>query len=388
MIRNRKLKMGMVGGGSGAFIGGIHRMAAQLDGQIELVCGVFSSAPEKSISFGKEIYLNDQRLYRTFDEMMVTEASLPEKERMDFVSIVTQNDLHFAPAISALNNDFPVIIDKPLCYTLEEARKLRTKVNITGLPFALTYTYAYYPMLVQAKVMVNNQEIGKVRKVMVEYPQGWLSDKLESTGQKQALWRSDPEKAGISNCFGDIGTHCGFLAEYISGLKITEVLAGLNVFVPGRNLDDDADVLFKMEQGVKGVISASQVAQGDENNLKFRIYGEKGGLEWSNTDHNTLLVKKQGRPTQIFRSGVDNSYLHEETHMNMRTPSGHPEGYIEAFANIYRYFSEDVRQYRANSSKDRDHKYPNIDDGFKGMALVDAVVASSLDGNIWKKIEV
>ena len=387
MIRNRKLKMGMVGGGSGAFIGGIHRMAAQLDGQIELVCGVFSSDSEKSIAFGKEIYLNDQRLYRTFDEMMASEASLPEKERIDFVSIVTQNDLHFAPAISALNHDFPVIIDKPLCFTLDEAKKLRTKVKITGLPFALTYTYAYYPMLVQAKAMVNNLEIGKIRKVMVEYPQGWLSDKLESTGQKQAVWRSDPQKAGISNCFGDIGTHCGYLAEYISGLRITEVLAGLNVFVPGRSLDDDSDVLFKMEQGVKGVISASQVAQGDENNLRFRIYGEKGALEWSNNDHNTLLVKKQGSPTQIFRSGVDNSYLHEETHLNMRTPSGHPEGYIEAFANIYRYFSEDVRQYRADPTKDRIYKYPDIDDGFKGMALIDAVVASSTNGNIWEKIE-
>ena len=387
MIRNRKLKMGMVGGGSGAFIGGIHRMAAQLDGQIELVCGVFSSDSEKSIAFGKEIYLNDQRLYRTFDEMMASEASLPEKERIDFVSIVTQNDLHFAPAISALNHDFPVIIDKPLCFTLDEPKKLRTKVKITGLPFALTYTYAYYPMLVQAKAMVNNLEIGKIRKVMVEYPQGWLSDKLESTGQKQAVWRSDPQKAGISNCFGDIGTHCGYLAEYISGLRITEVLAGLNVFVPGRSLDDDSDVLFKMEQGVKGVISASQVAQGDENNLRFRIYGEKGALEWSNNDHNTLLVKKQGSPTQIFRSGVDNSYLHEETHLNMRTPSGHPEGYIEAFANIYRYFSEDVRQYRADPTKDRIYKYPDIDDGFKGMALIDAVVASSTNGNIWEKIE-
>ena len=387
MIRNRKLKMGMVGGGSGAFIGGIHRMAAQLDGQIELVCGVFSSDSEKSIAFGKEIYLNDQRLYRTFDEMMASEASLPEKERIDFVSIVTQNDLHFAPAISALNHDFPVIIDKPLCFTLDEAKKLRTKVKITGLPFALTYTYAYYPMLVQAKAMVNNLEIGKIRKVMVEYPQGWLSDKLESTGQKQAVWRSDPQKAGISNCFGDIGTHCGYLAEYISGLRITEVLAGLNVFVPGRSLDDDSDVLFKMEQGVKGVISASQVAQGDENNLRFRIYGEKGALEWSNNDHNTLLVKKQGSPTQIFRSGVNNSYLHEETHLNMRTPSGHPEGYIEAFANIYRYFSEDVRQYRADPTKDRNYKYPDIDDGFKGMALIDAVVASSTNGNIWEKIE-
>ena len=387
MISNRKLKMGMVGGGSGAFIGGIHRMAAQLDGQIELVCGVFSSDSEKSISFGREIDLNDQRLYRTFDEMMVCEASLPEEERIDFVSIVTQNNLHFAPAISALNHNFPVIIDKPLCFTLNEAKKLRTKVKTTGLPFALTYTYAYYPMLIQAKAMVNNLEIGKIRKVMVEYPQGWLSEKLESTGQKQAVWRSDPQKAGKSNCFGDIGTHCGYLAEYISGLRITEVLSGLNVFVPGRSLDDDADVLFKMEQGVKGVISASQVAQGDENNLKFRIYGEKGALEWSNNDHNTLLVKKQGMPTQIFRSGLDNSYLHDETHLNMRTPSGHPEGYIEAFANIYKYFSEDVKKYRADPTKARNHKYPNIDDGFRGMALVDAVVKSSDEGNIWKKIE-
>ncbi len=384
---DRKLKMGMVGGGSGAFIGGIHRMGAQLDGQIELVCGVFSSNSEQSISFGKEIYLDEDRLYKTFDEMMACEARLPKEQRMDFVSIVTQNNLHFAPAMSALNHGFPVVIDKPLCFTMDEARELRSKVKATGLPFGLTYTYAYYPMLIQAKAMVKNLEIGKIRKVMVEYPQGWLSDKLESTGQKQASWRSDPQKAGISNCFGDIGTHCGHLAEYVSGLKITEVLAGLNAFVQGRTLDDDADVLFKMEQEAKGVISSSQVAQGDENNLKFRIYGEEGALEWSNTDHNTLLVKKQGKPIQIFRSGVDNAFLHEETRLNMRTPSGHPEGYIEAFANIYRYFSDDVKHFTIDPTTNRSCKYPNIDDGFKGMALVDAVVASSVDGNVWKKIE-
>ena len=387
MKTDRKLKMGMVGGGSGAFIGGIHRMAAQLDGQIELVCGVFSSDADKSIAFGKEIYLNDDRLYRTFDEMMASEARRSEEERMDFVSIVTQNNMHFAPAMSALDHGFPVIIDKPLCFTMDEAKQLRAKVKTTGLPFGLTYTYAYYPMLIQAKAMVKNHEIGKVRKIMVEYPQGWLSDKLEDTGQKQAAWRSDPQKAGISNCFGDIGTHCGHLAEYISGLKITEVLAELNAFVPGRTLDDDADVFFRMEQQAQGVISASQVAHGDENNLKFRIYGEEGALEWSNTDHNTLLVKKQGAPTQIYRAGVDHSYLHEETHLNMRTPSGHPEGYIEAFANIYRNFSDHVRQFKVHSSPDSGGTYPNIDDGFKGMALVAAVVASSANGNIWTKIK-
>ena len=386
-MSHRKLRMGMVGGGNGAFIGAIHRMAAQLDGKIELVCGAFSSDPVHSKDFGRQIYLDEKRVYATFEDMMQKEAELPEEVRMDFVSIVTQNNMHYLPAMLAISWGFPVIIDKPLCFTMTEAQALSASVKKSGLPFALTYTYAFYPMLIQARAMVKRGEIGAIRKVMVEYPQGWLSSKIEDTGQKQASWRSNPEKAGISNCFGDIGTHCAHLAEYVSGLKITEVLAELNAFVPGRKLDDDANVLFRMEEKANGVISASQVAHGEENNLKLRIYGASGGLEWNNTNLNTLFVKSHGRPTQIYRSGGDNAYLHEETHLNMRTPSGHPEGYIEAFANIYKNFASAVRSYKFGTKHDIRLEFPDIDDGFKGMAIVDAVVHSSANGNIWTKTE-
>lgn len=387
-MQHRKLRMGMVGGGRGSFIGAVHRMGANLDGQIELVCGAFSSDPQRSVKSGQDLYLPENRCYATFEEMIREEKNLPEGERMDFVSIVTPNHMHFAPAKAALEAGFPVIIDKPLTFTFEEAQELRSIVKAVKLPFAVTYTYASYPMVKQARAMVLSGEIGKVRKVMVEYPQGWLAEKLEDTDSKQASWRADPKRAGISNCFGDIGTHLANMAEYVSGLKITDVLAELNAFVPGRTLDDDANVLLKFEKGANGVLSASQVATGEENDIKIRIYGEKGGLEWDNRDLNTLLVKPHGKPVQVYRAGGNNPYLHDAALAHIRTPAGHPEGYIEAFANIYRNFSFDVRSHLGGAGeKNSFMDYPGIDEGVKGMAMIKAVVASSSNGNVWTPVE-
>jgi len=380
--------MGMVGGGSGAFIGAIHRMAAALDGQIELVCGAFSSNPELSASSGSDLYLPPNRVYGSFMEMMEKEAGLPESERMDFVSIVTPNHVHFAPAMAALEHGFPVIIDKPLAFTYDEAVQLRDKVAKTSLPFAVTYTYTGYPMVKQARAMVRKGEIGNVRKIMVEYPQGWMTEKVEDSNSKQVAWRVDPNKAGKSNCFGDIGTHAANMAEYVSGLKITDVLAELKTFVPGRILEDDANVLLHFEQGATGVLSASQVAPGEENNLKICISGDKGGLEWANRDLNTLIVKLHGKPVQFYRTGVDNAYLHEEAALHTRTPSGHPEGYIEAFANIYRNFAFAVRKHRFGVEYPSAMDFPGIQEGVKGMALINAVLKSTGEGNVWTKVEV
>jgi predicted dehydrogenase len=275
-----------------------------------------------------------------------------------------------------------------LAFNYEEAIILQKLVKETKLPFAVTYTYSAYPMVKQAKKMVEKGEIGAVRKVMVEYPQGWLTDKLEDTDQKQAAWRSDPKKAGISNCFGDIGTHCAHLAEYITGLKIEKVLSKLTTIVTGRLLDDDANVLLQFEKGASGVLSASQVATGHENDLMIRIYGEKGGLEWRNQDLNTLKVMPHGAPVRLYRTGVNHGYLHDVALAHTRTPSGHPEGYIEAFANIYRNFAFAVNQYIEGSTPDLSlMDYPGIDDGVKGMAMVHAVVKSSEDGNLWTDVK-
>jgi predicted dehydrogenase len=307
---------------------------------------------------------------------------------MDFVSIVTPNHMHHDPAVAALKAGFPVIIDKPLAYDFKQALHLRKLVSETQLPFAVTYTYTGYPMVKQARVMVQEGAIGDVRKVMVEYPQGWLATKLEATHQKQASWRSDPKQAGISNCFGDIGTHAANMAEYVSGLEITEVLSMLTAFVSGRTLDDDANVFIKLGPEANGVLSASQVATGEENDLKLRIYGSKGGLEWTNRDPNGLIFRSEGKPAQILRSGGNMTYLHEAALMHMRTPAGHPEGYIEAFANIYRNFAIDVRRHLGSEEQHNPWMdYPGIEDGVRGMALVRAVVKSSEEGNVWKAVE-
>ncbi|MGL1885763.1 MAG: Gfo/Idh/MocA family oxidoreductase [Reichenbachiella sp.] len=383
-MKNRKLRMGMIGGGQGAFIGAIHRLAANLDGQIELVCGAFSSNAQRCIDSGAEVFLPTERCYASYEDMMKTEAALPEGQRMDFVSIVTPNHLHFGPAKAALESGFPVIIDKPLSFTLDEATALQAIVEETGLPFALTHTYTGYPMIKQAKAMIRNGALGAIKKISVEYPQGWLTDKEEDSGSKQASWRTDPSRSGKSGCYGDIGTHAANMAEYVSGLNITKVLAQLTTVVEGRLLDDDATVLLEFEGGVPGLLSASQISAGEENAVKIRVYGEKGGVEWNQENNNSLIVKWHGKPSETLRAGGNHGYLTPEAIAHTRTPGGHPEGYLEAFANIYRNFATALRSHFAGEKIDATIlDYPSIADGVHGMALVDAVVESSQNGNVW-----
>jgi len=378
---NRKLRMGMVGGGSDAFIGAIHRLAAFMDGQIELVCGCFSINPEISISSGKSYFLPENRVYKTFQEMFESEVKLPEGERMDFVTIVTPNFAHFGPAMMALENGFNVVIDKPITFTLDEALQLESKLKETGLLLALTHTYSGYPAVKQARQMVAEGLLGRIRKIYVEYPQGWLASKLEDTGNAQASWRTDPKRSGKAGAMGDIGTHAHHLAEYISGLKTTELCAELNIFVPGRLLDDDGTVLLRFDNGAKGVLMASQIAVGEENALKIRVYGEKGGIEWAQQEPNTLIVKWTSKPTEIYRTGT--GFMGSAATANSRTPGGHPEGYLEAFANIYRNFSLTLRaKMNGEQPKPEWLDFPGVEDGIRGMKFIDAVVESGYNDQV------
>jgi len=375
----------MVGGGKDAFIGAIHRHAAFMDGLIELSCGALSINPEIARDSGKLLFLPEDRTYLTFDEMLEKESKLPADKRIDFVTIVTPNFAHFAPAMMALDKGFNVVIEKPITFTIDEARQLKKKVEETGLILCLTHTYSGYPMVKQAKQMVKDGVLGKVRKVWVEYPQGWLSKLSEREGNAQAAWRTDPKKSGKSGCMGDIGTHAAHLAEYITGLKITKLCADLNIMVEGRALDDDGNVLLKFENGAAGVLMASQVAAGEENALKIRVYGEKGGVEWAQHEPNTLLVKWLDQPTQILRAGGGytdrlSSYA---TH-NCRTPGGHPEGYLEAFGNIYRNFALTLSAKIDGTTPTPEMlDFPQVDEGIRGMGFIDNVVASSVSDQKW-----
>ena len=374
----------MVGGGLGAFIGAVHRMAAALDGEIELVCGAFSGNPEKSRASGEALYLPANRVYGDYEEMILREKQLPEGERMDFVSIVTPNHLHFGPAKLALENGFPVVCDKPLCFNMEEAYELQRLVRQTGLLFALTHNYTGYPMVKQARAMVRNGELGKIRKVVVEYPQGWLSTKLEDSEQKQASWRTDPQRSGIAGAMGDIGTHAENLAEYITGLRITELCADLSTFVDGRLLDDDGNVLLHFDKGAKGILHASQISAGEENALSIRVYGEKGGLEWHQMEPNSLIVRWLSQPMQVLRTGVGD--LHPEAQAHTRIPAGHPEGYLEAFANIYRNFARCLRARLQGQQPDPLYlDFPTVDDGVRGMLFIQKVVESSKSDQKWAR---
>jgi predicted dehydrogenase len=378
----RKMRMGMVGGGRGAFIGAVHRMAAALDGRIELVCGAFSSDPQRSRDSGADFHLPADRCYGTFEEMMKAEAALPPGERMDFVSIVTPNHLHFPAARCALASGFHVISDKPATFNLAEAKELGALVAKTGLLYALTHNYTGYPLVKEARDLVRSGRLGKIRKVVVEYPQGWLSTRLEESGQKQAAWRTDPARSGAAGCIGDIGTHAESLAEYITGLRLKEIAADLTTFVDGRRLDDDGNILLRFEGGAKGVLHASQISAGEENNLNIRVYGELGGLEWRQQEPNTLIVKWNDRPTEIHRTGL--GYLGASAAAHTRIPAGHPEGYLEAFANIYRNFAAHLAALldsRAPDSTALD--YPGIEDGIRGMAFIEAAVESSKHNARW-----
>lgn len=381
-MQNRKLRMGMIGGGPGAFIGAVHRIASIMDGEIELVCGTFSSDPEKSKQTGEMLYLPGSRVYGSYKEMIRSEAELPATERMDFVSIVTPNHLHFEPAKLALENGFHVVLDKPMTFNLSEALQLKEVVAQSGKIFCLTHTYTGYPMVKEARQQIASGKFGKIRKVYVEYPQGWLSTYLEGAEQKQASWRTDPAKSGIAGAMGDIGTHAFNLAEYITGLKVVKICADINSVVQGRKLDDDGAVLLNFENGASGVLFATQVAAGEENNIKIRVFGEKGGIEWKQEDANSLLVKWLDKPTEIWRTGT--GYVSSYASHNSRVPAGHPEGYLEAFANLYRNFALTVKaRLNGTEPKQEWNDFPGIEEGVRGMLFIEKVIESGSSNKKW-----
>ena len=374
-MTERVLRMGMVGGGQGAFIGDVHRLAARLDGKIDLVCGAFSRDPENCKATGQQLGLNPDRCYSDYNEMMRAEAALPEGERMDFVAIVTPNHVHFPVAKAALEAGFHVLSDKPATLNLDEVKELAKIVHAnSALAYGLTHTYLGYPLVSAARSIVAEGGIGKVRKVFVEYIQGWLAGEVDN---KQADWRTDPARSGISGCMGDIGTHAHNLAEFVTGKVMTHVAADLSIFVDGRLLDDDGSALFRMEDGVKGVLSASQVCVGKENTLSIRVYGETGGLEWYQEEPNTLIRTYTDRPTEILRAGQ--GYLPEHVQDGFRTPPGHPEGYIEAFANIYLEFAKALQTQGGVKA--------GMDAAVRGMAFVEALVESSNNNSNWTEIK-
>ena len=375
--------MGMVGGGPGAFIGNVHRIAARLDNEAELVCGAFSSSPERSRATGEELYLDPDRAYGSWREMIAAEAALPADVRMDFVSIVTPNHLHFAPARAALRAGFHVISDKPATLDAAQARELVDLVEQTGLVYGLTHNYTGYPMVKQARAMVADGHFGQIRRVLVEYPQGWLAQKLEDTGQKQAAWRHDPAKSGAAGALGDIGTHAENLASYVIGQDVTEVLCETTSFVEGRALDDDASVLMHFDGGAKGLLFCTQIAAGEENALRLRVYGETGGLEWRQMAPNTLRVTRDGGPATLYRTGVGE--LAPMTRAATRLPAGHPEAFLEAFANVYRGILQAIRVHAGEPVPPAGEllDFADVYDGLRGMRFIEATVESGRGGNTW-----
>jgi predicted dehydrogenase len=383
----RKLRMAMIGGGKDAFIGAVHRLAMNMDGLVELVAGTLSVNPEVAVDSGKALFLNDNRIYTDYKVMLEKEATMPADKRIDFVSIVTPNFVHFDPAMMALDKGFNVVIEKPITFTLEQAKQIKEKLTATGLTLLLCHTYTGYPMVKQAKQLLKAGSLGKIRKVYVEYPQGWLSTLLESTGQAQASWRTDPKKSGKAGCMGDIGTHAFNMVEYVTGLQVTQICSNLNIAVEGRLLDDDGAAFLKFNNGATGVLMATQIAAGEENNVKIRVYGEKGGLEWKQEDANTLIVKWLDKPAEIYRTG--GGYNSSFAVHNTRIPAGHPEGYLEAFANLYRNFALTLSA-KINGEKPKEEwlDFPGVEEGIRGMAFVDNVVASSQSKEKWMEFVV
>jgi predicted dehydrogenase len=356
---------------------------------IELSCGALSAHTETAIASGKHLLLPPDRIYTNYKDMIEREAALPEGERMDFVTIVTPNFVHFDPAMMALEHGFHVVVEKPMTFTLEEAKQLEQKAREKNLLLCLTHTYSGYPMVKQARAMFQQGVFGKIRKVWVEYPQGWLSKLSEKEGNAQAAWRTDPGKSGKAGCMGDIGTHAAHLAEYISGLQITQLCADLQIMVPGRALDDDGNVLLRFNNGATGVLMASQVAAGEENALKIRVYGEKGGIEWAQLEPNTLIVKWLDQPTQLLRAGGNfGDRLSSFAVHSCRTPAGHPEGYLEAFANIYKNFALTLSARLEGTTPSAEAlDFPTAADGIRGMAFIDNVVASSASEQKWTNFQ-
>ena len=378
---HRKLRFGMIGGGRGAFIGAVHRIAAAMDGRAELVAGAFSSDAERSRASGEDLFLHPSRVYGSYREMAKAESAMPPGRRLDFVVIVTPNHQHFEPARLFLESGFNVVCDKPVTFDLAQARKLRAVVRRTGKVFVLTHNYTGNAMVKQARELVRNGTVGTIRKVVVEYPQGWLADAVERTGQKQASWRTDPKRSGAAGCMGDIGTHAENLARYITGLEIEQLCADLTTFVKGRKLDDDGNVLVRYRGGAKGVLHASQICVGDENDLNIRVYGTKASLEWRQEHPNELVVKYPDKPRQVWRRG--NAYDGDEAKRFTRIPAGHPEGYLEAFGNIYLEAFRGITAEVEGRAIPRKLDFPTIDDGVEGMAFIEAVVRSSRLGARW-----
>ena len=379
---SRKLRMGMIGGGTGSFIGDVHRKASSIDGMIELVCGAFSSTAEKSIQSGKDLFLPENKCYGSYEEMILKEKELPENERMDFVSIVTPNHMHFPPAKMALENGFHVVCDKPMTLTLEEAIELEKIIEKSGKLFALTHNYPGSPMVKQAKALVDNGDLGTIRKVVVQYLQGWLSTDIDTTENKQAAWRVDPKRSGIGGALGDIGTHAENLVEYITGLKITEIAADLGRFGKGRVLDDDGNLLLRLENGAKGTMSFSQIALGEENNLAIRVYGTKASLEWHQENPNQLITHWLDEPVKIYTPNGNKLY---DSAQISRIPAGHPEGYLEAFATVYKNFATHLIAELKGEKIDKPD-YPTVKDGIRGMKFIYAAVESDQNNATWVKI--
>ena len=381
MSAKRKLRYGMVGGGQNAFIGAVHRLAASLDGQLELVAGAFSSDAKNSATTGEQLFLNPARVYASYEEMARREAALPAAERIDFVSIVTPNFLHAPVATTFLKAGFHVVCDKPMTLNLAEAKALRATVRKTGKVFALTHNYTGYPMVKEARELVRAGKLGKILKVIAEYPQGWLLDRIEAEGQKQAAWRSDPKKAGATCCLGDIGTHAENLGRYITGLHIESLCASFTTFIPGRKLEDDANLLLRYQGGAQGVLHASQISCGEENNLNIRVYGTLGALAWHQEHPNELKFTPKGEPARILRRG--NGYVSDVAKKFTRLPFGHPEAFIEAFANIYLEAVAAIRD--AQDGKTGTYDFPTVDDGVYGLAFLETAVKSAASKVKWTK---
>lgn len=386
MKTRRRLRMGMVGGGEGAFIGEVHRIASRLDDGIELVAGAFSSTPEKAWRSGERLHLDRERNYASYQTMVEGELALPVDQRIDFVSIVTPNFLHVPIAKTFLEAGFHVVCDKPLSASLEDALELREVVRRTGNLFALTHNYTGYPLVKEARTRVRRGDLGKILKIVAEYPQGWLASDLEATGQKQASWRTDPTKSGKTCCLGDIGSHAENLARYVTGLEIAELCADFTTFVPGRALEDDANLLLRYEGGAKGVLHASQISVGEENGLNLRVYGENGSLAWRQEIPQELCLKMNGQPEQVLRPG--NAYLSAEAQAASRLPPGHPEAFLEAFANLYRAFSSAVHdRLEGVAPPIEGYDFPDIDDGIAGMLFIETAVSSAVNGSVWTPMQ-
>ncbi len=375
-----KLRMGMIGGGEGSLIGPVHRMAARLDGMIDLVSGAFSSDPAVSEMTGTREGLNSSRIYGSWQEMIARESSLPDDLRPHFIAVVTPNHLHYGPAKMALEAGFHVLCDKPLCMSVAEAIDLHGTVERTGKLFCLTHNYTGYPMVKRAREMVLGGELGEIRKIAVEYLQGWLSSPVENTGNRQAAWRADPKKAGIAGAMADIGTHAFNLAEYVSGLEVKALSADLHTIVPGRVLDDDGNVFLLFGNGVSGTLLASQIAIGEENNLSIRVYGDKGSITWRQMEPNSLTVMWPDKPIQVYRTGTSFREAGVAAPLHTRIPAGHPEGFIEAFANLYRNFALNIVAVNDGKSNNILNDYPGIYEGVRGMKFLEAVVASGMNG--------